>query len=265
MIRKPNNPRAFAETISLDAWRAKFDSEKGDADLHVDVSFHKGRVGGPGIPVRFRLSLRRAEVHVRLDQAGILRIPPSSVRRAPLPSAEISRESELHQDFGVGAGIFASGDGVAGKITANAASSVQSTEVFKETTVAASMKVSHKKTEEGYAFALEPIGGRRILIGQPWHASETLLSVRDTKHLRQRGEPPEPIIEIQCRREDLSIEDVQFANEKKYNWRNLTRNKQIAVEQYLKEELGRAGFFCGDVSDPFSCFVLSDAIPMVDE
>jgi hypothetical protein len=51
MAAGDNNPRVFAETITLDAWRSAFDGTSGEADLHVDVVFaEKGRVGGE--PVR---------------------------------------------------------------------------------------------------------------------------------------------------------------------------------------------------------------------
>ena len=62
MVQRANNPRVFAETISIDAWRTPFDGKTAEADLHIDAGFSKGRVGGPGAPIRFRLSLKRAEI-----------------------------------------------------------------------------------------------------------------------------------------------------------------------------------------------------------
>jgi len=86
MAAGDNNPRVFAETISIDAWRSPFEGTKGEADLHVDVVFsEKGRVGGGEAPVRFRLSLKRAEIHVVRDNENIIEINRSSVLRATQP------------------------------------------------------------------------------------------------------------------------------------------------------------------------------------
>ncbi|WP_431271205.1 hypothetical protein [Dankookia sp. P2] len=91
-----NNPRVFAQTIMLDAWRSPFDGKHAEADLHIDVVFEpRGRVGGPGAPVRFRLSLKRAEVHVIRDRVGVLEIKRSTVLRQE--ESKIKRKSVNEQ------------------------------------------------------------------------------------------------------------------------------------------------------------------------
>src|SRR5262249_54436163 len=86
MVAGDNNPRVFAQTITLDAWRTAFDGHRGEADLHIDVVFAEGgRVGGDGAPVRFRLSLKRAEVHVVRDREDVIDIKSDSVMRAEQP------------------------------------------------------------------------------------------------------------------------------------------------------------------------------------
>jgi hypothetical protein len=261
----PNNPRTFAETISLDAWRSPFDGEKGEADLHIDVVFSEGRVGGAEEPVRFRLTLRKAEIHVVLDPAEVLRIPPSSVKRASLPVVELTRETENRHSAEVAAGLDVSPEKLNGNLKAKGSASVDVTEKMQEVEKLSRMIVTHRKTENGYAFVIEPNKGQNRLNGQPWNAAQPMLRVKDTKHQRVRGEPPEPKIEIHCRREDLIIEDVQFSDDSGISWKKLSRNKKVAVEQFIKEELSKSGFPCGDISNPFSKIILNDAIPYVDD
>ncbi len=85
MTAGDNNPRVFAETISLDAWRTPFDGDKGEAEPYVDVVFaERGRVGGGADPVRFRLSLKRAEIVVLRDNENIVEVDRLSILRAAM-------------------------------------------------------------------------------------------------------------------------------------------------------------------------------------
>jgi hypothetical protein len=106
--------------------------------------------------------------------------------------------------------------------------------------------------------------GKRLK-GQPWEAGKSMMTIRDTNTKRKHGEPPEIRVEIHCLREDLVIEDVQFADSTFPSWPKLGRRKQIAVEQYIKDELARAGLPCGDLSDPFTRIIMADAMPSVDQ
>lgn len=87
------------------------------------------------------------------------------------------------------------------------------------------------------------------------------MKIRDTNAKRKRDEPPEPRIEIHCLREDLLIEDIVFTSERFPLWSALTRKKQIAVEQFIKDELARAGLPCDELSEPFARIVMGDAVP----
>ena len=105
MSLKRNNPRSFAETVSLDAWHTPFSQDKAEADLHIDVVFAESRLGGADqdAPVRFRLNLKRAEVHVVRDGAGVLKIPPASVARvqgAFVSDQEVQQVVDFLRSFG---------------------------------------------------------------------------------------------------------------------------------------------------------------------
>jgi len=87
------------------------------------------------------------------------------------------------------------------------------------------------------------------------------MKIRDRNVKRKRGEPPELRVEIHCLREDLLIEEIEFTSDRFPLWSALPRKKQLAVEQFIKDELARAGLPCGDLSEPFTRIILGDAIP----
>lgn len=264
MATGDNNPRVFAETISLDAWRTEFNGETGVADLHIDVVFQeKGRVGGEGSPVRFRLSLRRAEIHIIRDKENIIDIDKTSVRRAELP-APVERSKSRIRNVNVEGKVEGNASAVSfdASVSAKAEGNVAITETIQQVDHMPAMQVTHWNTTEGYAFKISP-ASEDSLTGQPWGADERTVKIFDKNIQRKHGEPPEIRIEIRCLREDLVIEDIQFASGKLKAFFKLPRTKQVAVEQYIKDELARAGFPCGDLSDPFTRLILADVVPSV--
>jgi len=264
MATGDNNPRVFAETISLDAWRTEFNGETGVADLHIDVVFQeKGRIGGNGSPVRFRLSLRRAEIHIIRDKENIIDINKTSVRRAELP-APVERSKRSTKNVKLDGKIEGNASAVSldASVSATAEGNVAITETIQQVDQISAMQVTHWKTEEGYAFIISSESGNSLK-GQPWGADIRAMEIIDKNSQRKRGEPPELRIEIHCLREDLIIEDIQFASGKLKAFLKLPRTKQVAVEQYIKDELARVGFPCGDLSDPFTRLILADVVPSV--
>ena len=265
--RRHNNPRVFAQTISIDAWRTQFDGERAEADLHIDVVFSEGRVGGKTeddyAPVRFRLSLKRAEVHVIRDSIGVIDIPPSSIARTPQPSGTETVVEKKKKHLSGKGKAAASSSALSASGEVEGCASTEMTKCLETSSDATLMKVSHRKTERGYAFVIAPKSSDR-LDGVPWDADAPRMKLRDTKADRKRGEPPEILIEIHCLREDLIIEDVQFTDDDVQLWERLTRNRQVVVEQYIKDELLRMGLPCGNLSDPFARLVMADVAPYGD-
>lgn len=259
-----NNPRVFADTIALDAWRTKFDGERGEADLHIEVMFSKqGRVGGPGAPVRFKLALKRAEVHVIRDSEGIIDINRASVQRTSLPEPSTRRRvAEKKTEISGEIGGDLSPAGAIPSAKAKAGGGLKITDTLEHTEQVSAMRVKHWPTATGYAFKIEPTSGGR-LDGQPWAPNAAVMKIKDTNSKR-RGEPPEIRVEIHCLREDLIISSVQFTDSSFPSWATLPKKKRIVVEQYLKDELERTGMSCGNISEQFARIILADAMPSVE-
>ena len=260
-----NNPRAFAETVSIDAWRTKYSEGQALADLHIDVVFGTGRIGGDEFkdsPVRFRMSLKRAEVHVKVDCGGILKIPPSSVKRTPISNGKKNYKEEATAQAEADGDLSVSKSKLDVDVSLKAKASQKVTESYEENENVAPMHIMHARTKNGYMFTIAPNRGK-ILEGQPWSSDEARMKLHDTNGNRKRGEPPEVRVEITCKREDLDITDIQFKDEKIADFLSLPRKKKLAVEQYLKAEIERIGLSCGDLSEPFSHVILGDVTPEV--
>lgn len=77
-----NRKRAFADAVTIDAWHDSFLEDYAKVDLHVDVVFGTARLGGePEAPVRFRLSVKRAEVIVIIPDSEPVTVDRNSVSR----------------------------------------------------------------------------------------------------------------------------------------------------------------------------------------
>lgn len=269
MTERPNNPRAFAEVVSIDVWRTPFANGTGEADLHIDVGFFEGRLGADalaGSPVRFRLSLKKAEIHVFRDQANIIEIPASSVAREALV-ANKTKTTMTHSKSLKGAVKAAFSNNIP-KVDLNveAKGATEITKRIEKDEDLGEMRVAHRKMPDGrgYVFTIQPLTSQR-LDGSAWDPALPRMKLRDTKSMRKRGDPPEVTVQIHCRREDLHIEDATIVDATIWNGGLLSRNKQIAVEQYIKKEVLAMGLPCGDLSDSFATIILGDAVSVEEQ
>ena len=262
--RGHNNPRTLGTTVSVDAWRRPFDGDTGLADLHIDVTFDTGRVGGiidgQESPVRFRLSLRQAEVHVIRDALDVLDIPPETVTRPPPPSGRETKTTETTKSAEIGGRVSANMSAVDVGVEAKGKRAVEERHTLERTGDLSTIAFDTKRTDRGYAFHVAPKCGDRLK-GRPWQADERCMRVRDPKAGRRRGDPPSVLIEIRCLREDLIIEDIELndGSEMPMFWRE--RKKNIAVQQYLKDELAKLGLLYEDLANPYARIVLADVEP----
>jgi hypothetical protein len=89
-----NRRRALAEVVSVDAWHEQFGHGVPKVDLHVDVVFENGRVGAEKeSPVRFRLSVRQAEVVILIPELEPASVDKKSVSETRLEQLVKKRRS----------------------------------------------------------------------------------------------------------------------------------------------------------------------------
>jgi hypothetical protein len=102
-----NRRRAFADVVSIDAWHEPFDANEGTVDLHADVVFGTARVGGETeSPIRFRLSIKRAELLVVIPNSEPVKIDRKSVSRsAPEGHGSLTETVEHNSEANAKAGL----------------------------------------------------------------------------------------------------------------------------------------------------------------
>ena len=261
-----NRIRALAEVASLDAWHKGFTASRKAVELHVDVAFAEGRVGGePGDPVRFRLALKRATVVVVVPPFEKLGIDRASVSRdAPTVKVKASEVRKTRTRLGLGGkakGKAAlTGLNASGVVDAVARAERSRERAIRITQELGPLSVMQMQTADGdYAWVIEPtLDGR--LHGRPWNAHKRpRMKVVDLREERSRGLEPAVTVELRCRRMDLDIQGI--APTAKRDLAALAAdpfgpNKMRAVEAVIRTRLARAGLLHGDLEDPYAEIVL---------
>ncbi|QDH72089.1 hypothetical protein [Brevundimonas sp. M20] len=261
----------MAEIVTLEAWHEKFDGATERADLHVNVAFTAGRIGGKATDkVRFRLMLKQAEVVIVIPPSEPAKVDPRSVRRdtrAREGVATQTRETDLQGSTTAGGKLKLGASGVEAGLdfdasaaaSAKAATSVIVTEALRE------MMVVHGLDEDGtsHRWTITPAIGDE-LVGQPWRSEEEpRLTVVDMRVDRDRHIPPSIRVEVRCRREDLIITDIVMTDEAKWSVLQLNpqhRNRMAAAEAYLRNRLFEERLLegaDGDMSNPFARMTLA--------
>lgn len=261
----------FADVVSIDAWHSPFDGKSGTASLHVDVVFNTARLGGEATaPVRFRLSLKRAELVVILPPTEPLEIIRSSVDRTQNTTIVQKTDriiDQKHANIHAGARVSTSSPFIT---AVNAETGLgmrsQSNKSVSVESQTSMVLVTQSQTSEGhYRWELKSAVETQ-LSGRGWEAkTEPRFKFRD-KRKKKSHLTGSMRVELRCRREDLLIEDIQVKNEPllaKLRSASSLRNKIIAVESYLKNALLAEDLHFTDVSDPFGELCLADL--MVEE
>lgn len=266
-----NQVRNLAEVVTLEAWHDKFDGATKRADLHVNVAFTSGRIGGKATDkVRFRLMLKQAEVVIVIPPSEPAKVDPRSVRRDTRAREGVATqtcETDLQGSANAGGKLKLGANGpeagmdfgASAAASSKAATSVVITEALRE------MTVVHGLDEDGtsHRWTVTPAIGDE-LVGQPWRSEdEPRLTVVDTRADRDRHIPPSIRVEVRCRREDLVITDIVMADEAKWSILQLNpqhRNRVAAAEAYLRNRLFEERLLegaDGDMSNPFARMTLA--------
>lgn len=269
-MNQDNRKRALAEIVAVDAWHQGFTQKVERVDLHVDVVFQSGRVGGePGDDVRFRLRLKRAEVVVIVPPTEPAKIDKGSISRdAPQISAKATEKREISTKVAAGvkskAKLDQTGPGGGLNLTLDASAIRSKDAAVIITQSLQAMSVTQTETADGdYSWVVEP-SVNKTLAGRPWDAGKApRLKVVDQRQDRTKGIEPNIRIEVRCRREDLDITDITLKNQTA--WAGfakdpLGRNKVAAAEALIRTKLFQAGLVAGHLDDPFAQMTLCAAI-----
>lgn len=269
MSAENNRQRAFADAITVDAWHDKFEGKQASVDLHADVSFDTARVGGEQeSAVRFRLSIKRAELVVVISETEPVRVDRSSVARSferkkhkHKEKISTKQEAELKGAAKTAASIHGVDASASLSADGKFIVSKENTTETKEEVV--SMKITQSQTAEGfYRWIVEERKGK-ALIGKPWEADRKPRLKLIDQRTNKSGIAPVVIVEVRCRREDLIIEEIELKDQNV--WQKITSglsnaNKMIAVEAYIRDRLAAEGLSAGDVTDKFAQLTMANVI-----
>lgn len=261
-----NRKRSFADVVSIDAWHDDFDETRSTVDLHADVVFGTARVGGESdSPVRFRLSIKRAEIVVVIPDLEPIGIDRKSVARdSPIIHGQqveiLEEKAQASAKGNVSLGASRAGLTASMSAEASADASVQGTRRLEISSAIELMIITQSQTDEGhYRWLVEPsVGG--VLQGRPWNAADQpRLKIIDRRKNRSKGLPPIVRVEVRCRREDLIIDDLQVKDASV--WENATsrlgfKNRIAAAESYIRDRLSKEGLEVGNIGDPFGRLTL---------
>lgn len=167
-----NRKRAFADAVTVEAWHEDFSSNALTVDLHADVVFGTARVGGESeSPIRFRLSIKRAEIVIIVPETEPVSVDKSSVSR-DTPEVRghltevIERKNATRAKANVSASLSPITVGASGEAAAEIAH--HASQKLSVSGAVRLISVTQSKTEEGeYRWIALP-RTQPFLEGRPW-------------------------------------------------------------------------------------------------
>jgi hypothetical protein len=262
MTNSNNRTRAFADVVTIDAWHDDFADDAHAVDLHADVVFGISRIGGePDAPVRFRLSVKRAEIIVVVPETEPVTVDRKSVSR-DAPGAQgqltetIEQSTKAHVKASAAAEVGPSGAAGKAEFAVGGEGSYSATKKLEVSATVQFMMVTQSKTADGhYRWTVTPRHSR-VLDGRPWDgAKQPRLKLVDKRSDRSKGIPPMVRVEVRCRREDLVIEDIEVKDESV--WGSIKSragfaNRLAAAESYIRDRLSEEGFEVRNIDEIFT-------------
>jgi hypothetical protein len=263
-----NRKRAFADVVSIDAWMGDFTKGR-RVSFHADVVFGTARVGGEAAsPVRFRLSVKRAEVVLVISDFEPVKVDPKAVfRGTPEPEGRVTateeRSTRANAKGEVGISISHGDMDAKAAIGAGAHTSISSQQKIEMASPVHSMHVKQSKNSEGYYRWEIKSDDEKALEGRPWNPSEPSARLIDQRSSDSTSIPPSVRVEVRCRREDLIIEELELKDENL--WQEVRRRagfkkRFAAAVSYIRDQLLEEGLYVANIDDAFGQLTLGSAI-----
>jgi hypothetical protein len=264
-----NRKRAFADAVTIDAWHNNFSESLASVDLHVDVVFGTARVGGEvKSPVRFRLSVRRAQIVVIIPESEPLTVDRALVARDDSGMqghlTEVVDQTRTNAKATVVGAI--ANMGFIASTTAQGAlqASIVANKPLEVSSAAQMMMITQSKTAENHYRWLVAPRTTGFLEGRPWDATtQPRLRLVDKRADRSRGIPPTVLVEVRCLREDLVIDELTIKDENLWEAtkrRAGFKNRMAAAESYIRDRLWEEGLEVQNISDIFGQLTLGRVI-----
>jgi len=179
-----NRRRAFAEVVTLEVWHKPLGAKRKTVALQAHVVFGTARLGGEAVsPVRFKLSLKRAEIVAIVPEAEPVSVAVDSVARA---IHNVKAKKTTKSKVKKGASLDACGEaGISSTeakakakasiaVTSRGGGSVDREEVIETSQIIQLILVTDRKTPDGFHKWDVSALGDGALEGSPWDANVTV-------------------------------------------------------------------------------------------
>lgn len=263
-MRNNNQARNLSDIVSLEAWHDELTCDLGRSDLHVDVSFMTGRMGGGNDnPVRFKLTLRQAELVVVVPATEPVKVDPKSVRRdtrdrKATVTDTYKRSGKVEGATAAKVKLRSTGADVNFEAEGGVSGSASRDHLVEVSETVRSIVAVHGKAADGAHFwTLSPAMGD-TLDGRPWDGvQEPRLTLVDTRKADSRSLPATVRVEVRCRREDLEISEIVLTDQKQqglFKKDPNRRNKLAAAEALIRTRMFEEGLLenSADLNDPYA-------------
>jgi hypothetical protein len=269
-INPDNRRRAFADVVTVEAWHDAFGKGSSKVDLHADVVFGTARLGAEvDSPIRFRLSVKRAELLIIIPELEPVAIDARSVSRdTPRFEGSVTETVELARGANAKVGAQGALDLAGGRAflssEATAQVSKRKTRKLELKSKVALMMVTQSRSPEGYYRWLVESSDGGLLDGRPWDAAkQPRLQLIDRRSNPSKGIPPTVRVEVRCRREDLMVSDLQTKDEGL--WESVKsrighRNRIAAAISYIRNRLSEENLEVENMEDVFGQLTLGSAL-----
>jgi len=278
-----NRIRHLDALISADGWHKKQTFKSRKLEVFAHISFHEGRLGGgENDQVEFKLQLLSAELIAR--PIGNVKINPESIfdqssTKTRTKSETIKSQKSIEANASASATVKPTG--LYPKIGANT-KATGSHEVEKQITTQQdffeiSVTTSYDNNRNPiwrFSPAQELRGfdtkNAPYLSGRGWDpVNQSILTMLDNRKQDTKEIDPEVHLTVRCRREDFSIKDIRY-KDNKGKWRNTGRYskaKTFLAEEFIKNKLTEKGLVHDSGDGNHSIFILCDLLtaPMIEE
>jgi hypothetical protein len=266
---RDNRRRILAEALSIDAWHEPIKLNGTTSAVHVELSFHEGRLGGEteDFPFTFKVTLKKALLTIRVEKP--LEIDKRSIARSvPEAQVELTRlrkaRDTAQSQSGAAAGISPKAFALALRAESTSASEVAAEDELK--VIQALPRTIVTPRPDGprqYSWELEPTY-QSALRGQPWDPVQApRLRV---KHIGARSALDPCInVEVRCALEDVHISDLQpkaFGIRETMKDAVFNRINEAAAIQHLKLVLREADLEPSRMDNRFSDILLASVLAL---
>lgn len=250
-MNRQNRKRGLADVVGVEAWHRPFTGKTREAPLHIDVVFQTGRFGAdPSAPVRFTLSVKRAEVVVIRPESEPVRVQTHSVvRDAPNVRGKAVKRAALSLKGKAKGRLKLSPNGVAAGVDVGGGVAKSVDETTETVTEFKAIQALHMRDADEYHRWILTPAPNATLQGRPWDSDEPRLTLEDTRKNRDKGLEPTVHVAVRCLRDDLEITNLAMKNETTWEMmKNLPgfRNRVAAAEALIRTELFEEGLIRAD-------------------